>query len=410
MREPLLPSGALPVLPATPGDEPAVRVARVTTVPAPGEIDRIAEIFAEERGVIVCGPRAGVDDVPDLVAALSARVGWPLLADPLSGLRFRPETTEVQADGYDLLLRDEAVAAAHCPRAVLQVGALPVSKALERLLAAARAPQYVVVAAPGTWPDPLHVVTAVVQADAGATLRGLLDRAPARPSSAWQAAWRTTSAAVRTVTGERLARETRLFEGKVFADLLRVVPADTLVQVGNGMPVRDLDTFGAAGAARIDIAGNRGANGIDGVLSAALGAAAVASRPVVLVVGDLSFLHDLGGLQIAARHRLNALVVVIDNDGGGVFSFLPQAGYGEVFERHFGTPHGLDLAPLAAATGARVHAVRSWADFEAAAARACVTPGLDVMVVPSDRARNAAWHDEYVAAALARLRGAEVAA
>jgi 2-succinyl-5-enolpyruvyl-6-hydroxy-3-cyclohexene-1-carboxylate synthase len=410
MREPLVPSGSLPVLPATSGSRPAVRVARAAAAPAPSDLDLLAEICSEERGVIVCGPRAGLGDVPEVVAALAARVGWPLLADPLSDLRFRPETTAVQADGYDLLLRDEAFAAAHRPRAVLQVGAVPVSKPLERLLAAARAPEHVLVASPGTWPDPLHVATTVVQADAAATLRGLLERAPARARGAWWADWRAASEAVRSAVGGRLARETRLFEGKVFGELLRAVPADTLVHVGNSMPVRDLDTFGAAGAGRVDVAGNRGANGIDGVLSTALGAAAVGRRPVVLVVGDLSFLHDLGGLQIAARHRLSALVVVIDNDGGGVFSFLPQAGYGDVFERHFAAPHGLDLAPLAAAAGARVHRVGAWDDFHDTAARACAAPGLDVVVVPSDRASNATMHDEYVTAALAGLRGAEVAA
>jgi 2-succinyl-5-enolpyruvyl-6-hydroxy-3-cyclohexene-1-carboxylate synthase len=416
LREPLLPAGAVPALAwAAAGAPPAVTVPPTRVHVDADVVAAVAAVTGgEERGVIVCGPRGGLAGCEAQVAVLADRLGWPVLADPLSGVRFGGLDPALQVDTYDLLLRDQDFRRAHVPRVVLRFGAPPVSKALAQHLAARRPAHQIVVATPGTWPDPEHVATTLVHADAGAFLDALAARLAGQAAPvgdrAWSRRWRAAARLARAVVDEQLAAETTLFEGKVAAEVIARLPAGAVLHVGNSMPVRDLDTFGAAGAARVDVAGNRGANGIDGVLSTALGAAAVGRRPVVLVVGDLSFLHDLGGLQIAARHRLSALVVVIDNDGGGVFSFLPQAGYGDVFERHFGTPHGLDLAPLAAAAGARVRRVRDWDAFHDAAARACAQPGLDVVVVPSDRALNATLHDEYVAAALARLRGAEVAA
>jgi 2-succinyl-5-enolpyruvyl-6-hydroxy-3-cyclohexene-1-carboxylate synthase len=208
----------------------------------------------------------------------------------------------------------------------------------------------------------------------------------------------------RAVVNEQLAAESTLFEGKVAAEVIARLPAGAVLHVGNSMPVRDLDTFGAAGGRTLRVDGNRGANGIDGVLSSALGAAAVSDRPTVLVVGDLSFLHDLGGLQIAARHALDAVVVVVNNDGGGVFSFLPCADYGEVFERCFATPHGLDLAAAATLGGARHHRIADWSTFGAAFTTALATPGLDVIEVPTDRDENARRHRVYAEAVHVRLR------
>jgi 2-succinyl-5-enolpyruvyl-6-hydroxy-3-cyclohexene-1-carboxylate synthase len=286
---------------------------------------------------------------------------------------------------------------------VLRFGGGPVSKVLCTLLAAG-APTHVVVTPPGTWADPWHVATEMVHAEARSVVRGLLERVRARPAGPWRQGWIDASRSVRRAIDARLAGEAELFEGKVAAELIERLPPSALLHVGNSMPVRDLDTFGAAGDRRLAIACNRGVNGIDGVLSTALGAAAVSREPVVLLVGDVSFLHDVGALHLASTLDLDATVVVASNDGGGVFSFLPHARYGAISERVFGTPHGLRPSAIAAGFGARAQVATDWAGFRGALERAVGRRGLDVIEVPSDRARNFALHQSYVDTAHEALR------
>jgi 2-succinyl-5-enolpyruvyl-6-hydroxy-3-cyclohexene-1-carboxylate synthase len=403
LREPLVPADAWPSPPAVTGAA-AVRIVEARGDAPDAALDELAErLAAEEQGVVVCGPQAEVGGVAADLAALASRLGWPLLADPLSGARFDPSTRSAQADAYDLLLRDLDFAASHRPRVVLRFGGAPVSKALGALLAEG-ASTHAVVAAPGTWPDPWHVATHIVHADARSVVSGLLERLPARSAGTWHRAWIAASRAVRRAIEARLAGETELFEGKAAAELIERLPDGAILHVGNSMPVRDLDTFGAAADRPLAVACNRGVNGIDGVLSTALGAAAVSREPVALLVGDVSFLHDVGALHLAATLDLDATVVVTNNDGGGVFSFLPHARYGAISERVFGTPHGLRPSAIAESFGARALIARNWGDFRRALEEAVGRPGLDVIEVPSDRARNHALHQSYVDTAREALR------
>jgi 2-succinyl-5-enolpyruvyl-6-hydroxy-3-cyclohexene-1-carboxylate synthase len=403
LREPLVPADAWPSRPAMAGAA-AVRIVEARGEAPAAALDELAErLAAEEQGVVVCGPLAEVEGVTADLAALASRLGWPLLADPLSGARFDPRTRDAQADAYDLLLRDVDFASSHRSRAVLRFGGVPVSKALGALLAEG-APTHAVVAPPGDWPDPWHVATDILHAGAPSVVSGLLARVRPRSGGTWHRTWMAASRAVRRAIEARLAGEEELFEGKVAAELIEWLPDGALFHVGNSMPVRDLDTFGAAGERRLQIACNRGVNGIDGVLSTALGAAAVSREPVVLLVGDVSFLHDVGALHLASTLDVDATVVVTNNDGGGVFSFLPHARYGAISERVFGTPHGLHPSAIAASFGARAQVATDWASFRCALEGAVGRRGLDVIEVPSDRARNPALHQSYVDTAREALR------
>jgi 2-succinyl-5-enolpyruvyl-6-hydroxy-3-cyclohexene-1-carboxylate synthase len=185
-----------------------------------------------------------------------------------------------------------------------------------------------------------------------------------------------------------------LFEGKVFAELAGLLPGGALLYAGNSMPIRDLDTFFPGGDNAVRLLANRGANGIDGVVSSALGAAAAEQGPAVLVIGDLSFYHDSNGLLAAMQHHLNLTIVLLNNDGGGIFSFLPQAGEPEHFETLFGTPHGLDFRPLAQMYGARYERVSGWPAFRAAVQRGLADGGLHIVEVRTERARNVTLHRE----------------
>ena len=176
------------------------------------------------------------------------------------------------------------------------------------------------------------------------------------------------------------------------------MPANGTLFVSSSMPIRDLDAFGRGDARSLRVLANRGANGIDGVVSSALGAAAAIGEtgggPLVLVIGDLAFYHDMNGLLAGKLHALDATIVVINNDGGGIFSFLPQAADTEHFEQLFGTPHGLEFAPAAALFGARYTRADGWPSLRAGVAAGIAGGGLHIVELRTDRTRNVALHRE----------------
>jgi len=186
------------------------------------------------------------------------------------------------------------------------------------------------------------------------------------------------------------------FDGRALAEVAAAIPDGGTLMVSSSMPVRDLDSFAGGDGRALRILANRGANGIDGVISTALGAAAAASEnggaPLVLVLGDLAFYHDMNGLLAAKLHALDATIVVVNNDGGGIFSFLPQAGLPERFEQLFGTPHGLEFAPAAAMYGARYTRAASHDALRAALDAGVRGRGLHIIELRTDRARNVALH------------------
>jgi 2-succinyl-5-enolpyruvyl-6-hydroxy-3-cyclohexene-1-carboxylate synthase len=171
------------------------------------------------------------------------------------------------------------------------------------------------------------------------------------------------------------------------------------------MPVRDLDTFFPASQRRIRFLSNRGANGIDGVISSALGARAASASdgPLVLAIGDIAFYHDMNGLLAAKLHGLDATILLLNNDGGGIFSFLPQASHPEHFEALFGTPHGLDFRPAAELYGARYHRVEGWDDFRQAVGDVLDARGLKIVELRTERARNVVLHRQIWPAVFAAV-------
>ncbi len=387
-------------------ERPYVRVRPFKVALEPGEFRAIAnELRGIERGFIVCGPGVEADGA-GAIAALARRLGWPILGDPLSGMRFGGHDRGLVVDGYDVMLREPEFVARNQPDAVIQFGDPPVSKALGQFLAYRRRRAHLIVAEPGTWPDPFHITTDVVRSGTTEFCLGMVDALGQAPAPfEWSDSWLEASRVVRGALNETIAAESAMFEGKVVTELLELLPDGSLLQVGNSMPVRDLDTFAEHSERALTIRCNRGANGIDGVLSTALGAASARRDLTALVLGDLSFLHDLAALHIAARYPIHLLTVVINNDGGGIFSFLPQASLGnEAFETFFGTPHGLDFAQAVALGRARYSRVTSWEPFRNAVRAALSGPGLHVVEVPGDRGRNLQAHRGAIEVALGRLR------
>jgi len=386
-REPLIPAMA---------DVPSSgeAVARVMPAPRrahPADIDAIAwELRGRRRGIIVCGP--GDDpEVPAAVASLGRALGYPVLADPLSGVRCGRHDRSLVISAYDAFLRDPRAVDALRPDAVLRFGAQPTSKPLVTLLRACEDARQIIVDSDGGWTEPLPPGTRLVRADAAPFCDALAAAADVDADDGWVRAWTSADAAARGAIASHLREGDELSEPAVFADLDAELPDGAAVFAGNSMPVRDLDSFFAASGAGVRFMANRGVNGIDGVVSSALGAATVA-WPLVLVIGDLSFYHDMNGLLAAKRHDIDATIVLVNNDGGGIFSFLPQAEFPERFEELFGTPHGLDFAAAAAVYGIEFVRTGNRREFREALARSIASPGVQIIEVRTERAANVDAH------------------
>ncbi|RLM53659.1 2-succinyl-5-enolpyruvyl-6-hydroxy-3-cyclohexene-1-carboxylic-acid synthase [Halobellus sp. Atlit-31R] len=318
-----------------------------TTAGAP-ELDddalrTLAEALSEPRGLLVVGPSdsPGVD--PEAVAAFAHASGFPVLADPLSGVRYGGlvRTTPV-VGGYDAFLGDRVRDAWPEPDVVVRVGASPTSKPLRKYLAAVDAAQYVVDPAAG-WREADFTATDLVVADPSRLL-GRLSRLLAGPGDrAWQQRWTDADAAHEAV----LDADDGFCEGRVLEDVVDLAPDPSTLFVSNSMPVRDLDRFGAPTTKTYTALGNRGASGIDGIVSTALGAGSATTDELTLVTGDLAYYHDMNGLLALGRADVEATIVLVNNDGGGIFHMLPIEAYDPPFSSQFVTPHGLDFAPMA---------------------------------------------------------------
>lgn len=374
-REPLV--GAVGALPRPRGEGPWHRRAAAARV-APV----LDEATTGARGIVVAG--RGTAD-PHAVAALAEDLGWPLLADPSSGC-----AGDTSIALFDPLLRTPFAEAAR-PEVVIRSGGMPASKVLAQWLDAG-SHEELVIAPAGWWPDPSRRAALV------------LDAVPTpaqghQPVEEWVEAWRVAAAAVAGAVEEVLAGSP-LSEPAVARELTRSLPPGAVLVASSSMPVRDIEWFGV-GRRDLRVLSNRGANGIDGVVSTAVGAALTGAK-TTLLIGDVAFLHDSNGLLGLPGRGVDLTIVVLDNDGGGIFSFLPQRDQlpAERFERFFGTPHGLDLVALSQAYGVDAERVES---TEQLAWR----PGVRVLVVPTDRDANVALHGRLADAAVRAISDTE---
>ena len=416
-REPLLPDGPLQTPAADALAAPFVTVLAAKRVLDDAALRALAGRLADARGGVIL---AGPDDDPSLpvaLAALASATGFPILADPLSGLRTGPHDRGLVIAHADQLARPGPWIEAHTPDLVLRTGAMPTSKPIVELLARAQ-PELLVLDGDAGWREAALVPATFVHADATATawaLAGILGRSGAGPAEAgtWTTDWLEADRAAGEAMTAWLAALDEPFEGAPFPALAKALPDGAVLWAASSMPVRDLDAWLPSTGRAITVRSNRGANGIDGVVSTALGSAAVAAGPVALVVGDIAFLHDLNALVAARLHGLSATIVLVNNDGGGIFSFLPQAqpaaampgtGLPEHYEELFGTPHGIDVGPIVTALGAE-HRLVGPADLGTAIADSVGRAGVRVLELRTDRARNVELHRDVAAVVGRALAG-----
>ncbi len=392
-REPLVPErtllNALLAEPLAP-----VQVMAARRMIGGAEIATLAASLATyRRGLIIAGPDCPPDLSP-LLVTLAHRLRFPILADPLSGVRYGPHVDELVLGAYDAFLRDERFVASYAPEVVLRFGAMPTSKPLFLYLQRHPQARQIVIDGGAGWRDPTNLASEHIPVDEHwfcLALADALASSQREGPTLWLRTWLTAEQAARTAMREQLLTQPTISEPGLFARLAEWLPAGTTLFVGNSMPVRDCDSFLGPRPERLNVVGNRGANGIDGLVSTALGLAAGGATPLVMALGDLSLLHDTNGLLAARLHQLHATILLINNDGGGIFSFLPQASETDQFELLFGTPHGIDFAPLAALHNARYVLARDWSAVHTAL-RDSLAGGLHLIEIRTRRDQNVIDH------------------
>ena len=419
LREPLVSDELLLPHDSTgrPGAQPYVQRAASGARRPPSEGgEPLGELLATAtRGVVVAGrderlPAAGERSLGEAAAIFAAAIGWPLLADPLSGAR----RGEAAIAHYDALLRDEEFVASVEPDLILRVGDLPVSKPLRTWLASLQETRQLALDPEGAWQDPASVLSDSLALDPAAALSTLARalaqaqaevQATAPAEEGWLARWRSAdelaAEAILGILGDGCASEPA-----VAAELGVLLPETATLFVASSMPVRDIETFWPIRPDPPRVLCNRGANGIDGTVSSAFGVAAEELGPVVLLIGDVALAHDLGGLLAASRLGLRVTIVLLDNAGGGIFDFLPISratvarspeprdphGEQDIYTRHVATPTGLDFAQAAALYGLAHERVEDVSGFRAALERALAHDGSSIVEVRGERQENTELH------------------
>jgi len=322
------------------------------------------------------------------VARLAQTLGYPILADGLSPLRHHQDITGPVISTYDLILRDRQTAHHLTPQAVIQLGPLPTSKILRQWLEATQPRRWVIDPRPDNF-DPLqgrtlHLRTTVEAVGLPEGLSLNLD---------YGQTWQSLTAAAQHHLDQQITKTTPLIAAKVPWLLAQYLPPETPVVIANSMAVRDVEAFWPGSDRRFMPYCNRGANGIDGTVSTALGIAHN-HRPTVLLTGDLALLHDINGLLLTPQFQGHLTIIVINNQGGGIFEHLPIAQFDPPYTDFFATPQGVDLGRLCAAYGVAYQRIEDWPMLITAIAP-LPTTGIRLLEIPTQRQRDAVERDRW---------------
>ena len=362
-REPLLPKDATHA-----SDLPArIVISQPRLLPDEGEIGALAQAISGRPGIIVCGELAPENGLPEALTALASRLGCPILAEPLSNLRFGAHDRSHLSVRYNLWLGDSQAVVGQ-PEWILRFGTFPVIRQLQNYLAGG-APIHVLVEPWPRWSDPAHRLTHLLRADAKSVCQAILATDPMAAPAGWLKGF---------MDNESAPQPNNAATGHLSV-LLDELPAETPLFVGNSLAIRHLDSASGSGEKPLTFYGNRGASGIDGNISTAMGLAAVHGR-VVALLGDLTCQHDLGGLALAQGR--DAIIVAVNNAGGGIFDHLPQAGLPE-FEQGWRTPQQVSFEHAALTFGLGYARADGNGSFRAALRHAigCGGPHLIELVV-----------------------------
>ncbi len=387
-REPLIPA----VLP--PQSQPVITVAApCRAIDAdPLQVERIRSLIQGRPGLLISGQTPLDLTEADLLAALAQQINAPIMADPLGNLRFGPHDRSMVLSRYDCFLRDTDFVDAAIPEWIIQIGRLPVSKPLQQYLQRHR-PDTVLLASGDSWPDPLHNTVERVYSTPGRFLNALLECRPDPAPHAWSHAFLRRELLVE----QQFMEQPLPPEGRIISELLHLLPEHSTLFSGNSMPIRQIDSWSGSSEKAVRIIANRGASGIDGNISTVLGLARHSSRPIVAVMGDLTFYHDMNGLLNS--RDINAVIILINNGGGAIFGYLPQARL-DTFEQHWLTPHGLQFEHAAKLYNLGYQRVEQPDGFAPALCTALAEQGLSLIEILIDREQSQRLHRQFWEAAI----------
>jgi 2-succinyl-5-enolpyruvyl-6-hydroxy-3-cyclohexene-1-carboxylate synthase len=377
------------------GGRPWVELREHSRAPDADDVQVLAErIAGAPRGVIVCGGGAPPDACGRLAEAatrLASQCGWPILAEPTSGVRCGEHNGSHVVAHYDLLLREPRFVASMSPQLALRVGDMPTSKPLRAWLADT---DQVVIDPHATWNEPTRTAATILHADPVRACDALATALEARlamgtadtaaSAGDWLAGWRAADA----VVAPALAAAPDPLEPKLYAALEPLLPDRALVFVSSSMPIRHLESYFPRSTRQIAFLANRGANGIDGVVATAAGVARATGRPTFLLIGEVALLHDVGGLLAARRAGIDLTILCSNNGGGGIFDLLPVAEHADAdaYEHHIATPTGVDVAAVAALAGL----VHRRAETPQDLATVLTAPGPALIELRTDRTHSLA--------------------
>ncbi|MBY0122863.1 2-succinyl-5-enolpyruvyl-6-hydroxy-3-cyclohexene-1-carboxylic-acid synthase [Bacillus sp. S/N-304-OC-R1] len=343
------------------------------------------------KGIIICGP-IETEGFTEAVLALAEKLQFPVLADPLSQLRSGDHNDTFIIDTYDTFLKNEKAKQVLKPDVIIRFGAMPVSKPLTIFLKENHDIRQYVIDGGAGWRDPGIVSSEMIYCQETCFCKGILSSIERENKEDFFKQWEKMNELTRNCLA-KISELDVLSEGKLFYQLADLLPEGAALFVGNSMPIRDLDTFFHFNRKHIKILANRGANGIDGVVSTALGAG-TSLQPLYLVLGDLTFFHDLNGLIAAKQYGIDINILLINNNGGGIFSFLPQASHPKNFEKLFGTPLDLKFQYAVEMYGGKYDLITDWGHFSSVMNQNKERPGLKVMEITTNRESNILEHRE----------------
>ena len=355
------------------------------------DIDAVADILKQTlKGVLVVGRLKTRADA-DAALRLSRKLGWPTLPDIMSGLRLGVDEKQL-IHCYDRLLASERFHVKRRPSVCLHLGGQVISRRLEDYLHVDKPQHYIMINSDPRRLDAGHQVTMRLESDIPAFCEQLIERLDDKQPDEWLEGFQNGAATVNRIVDDILAKQTYLSEPTVARVISENIPATSGLFLASSLPIREMDVFASTEGKRVDLSANRGASGIDGTIASAVGYAVGANKPVTLFIGDLAFLHDLNSLAMVKKAPAAVTIVVINNNGGNIFSFLPIAQHHDIFEQFFVTPHNLHFENAAAMFGLQYNKVDNATAFTDTYVKAVSGTKSSIMEVTVDRHHTSDTH------------------
>lgn len=337
-----------------------------------------------KKGLFVVGPGKYAPEFSEQLTQISEKLGYPVITDGASNLRFGNRNFITNSSAF---LKSDKFRDSYDPELIIHFGAAPTSNLMLRFFAESKAEKYLI-NEQGDWQDPSNTakqIIALSPSQFGSALNELIQQK--NENSDWLNVFLETQSISQKIKENFLRESDISFEGKLVSEVFRLLPENTNLMLGNSMPVRDVDLFGKSDK-QLNIFANRGASGIDGLNSTALGIAAESENPTVLLVGDLGFFHDSNGLQTAYKYGVPLTIIIIDNNGGGIFGMLPIAGNKDYFEQYFKTPLNIDFSHLAKLYQAEYYLIKNTNELEEKLVSAVSSKKLNIFHIKTDAEKS----------------------